>query len=83
MSATTTRTDAVVTTEAKPGYKTTEFWVVAIGFALGCFQEAVGVFKVTDTRVTTMLGVLLSAYAIARGLAKSGAPALVKNTDIK
>lgn len=72
-----------VNSEAKPGYKTTEFWIVAIGFVLGCVQEAVGVFKVSDTRVTTMLGVLLSAYAVARGLAKSGTPALVQTKDIK
>lgn len=80
MSTTATN---IATTEAKPGIKTTEFWIVVAGFVLGVIQEAVGVFNVTDQRVTTMLGVLLSAYAIARGLAKSGAPATVRATDIK
>lgn len=73
---------AVVTTESKPGYKTTEFWVVLAGFLLGVLQEAVGIFHITDNRVLLFQTVITSAYAVSRGLAKSGAPALVKAEDI-
>ncbi len=73
----------MTTTETKPGYKTTEFWVVLVGFVLGVFQEAVGVFNVSDARVTTLLTILASAYAVARGLAKAGVPAQVPQGDVK
>lgn len=72
-----------VNSEAKPGYKTTEFWVMMLALVVSTVQEGVGMFNVTDNRVILFQSVIVGAYALARGLAKSGTPALVKVEDIK
>lgn len=63
-----------VVTETRPGYRTTEFWVAVLAFAAGVFQQAVGVFNISDQRVLWLQGILVSAYVISRGFAKSGVP---------
>jgi hypothetical protein len=85
MSANTTpnQTTGVLTTEAKPGYRTTEFWITVLALVVSTFQEAVGLFHITDSRVLLFQTFVVGAYTLSRGFAKSGAPALVKNTDIK
>ena len=63
-----------VAVETRPGWKTTEFWVVVIGILLGVVQQATGAFNITDQRVLLFQSILASAYAVGRGLAKAGVP---------
>lgn len=66
---------AIVSKETKPGYKTTEFWVTAAALLVTTLQEAVGLFNITDPTVIKVQGIIVAAYAVARGLAKAGVPA--------
>lgn len=52
----------------KPGYKTTEFWGIAVTAALTLVNSAFGM-GVPDETIITIAG-MVSAYAIARGQAK-------------
>lgn len=72
-----------VATEAKPGYKTTEFWIMVLALVVSTVQEAVGLFNIQDTRVLLFQSIIVGAYTISRGLAKAAVPALVKPTDIQ
>lgn len=54
--------------DLKPGYKTTEFWITAIGTAMTFFQSIQGSL---DPKVgAIVMAVMQAAYAIARALAK-------------
>jgi hypothetical protein len=55
--------------ETKVGYKTTEFWG-AIGAVVVTFLNEV------TTKEKVIVGVIASAYAVARGIAKNGVPFL-------
>lgn len=58
--------------ESKPGYLTTEFWLVVLVNVL----PELGVIDVGDTRLKGLIHLLtIVGYAIARGLAKQGVPA--------
>lgn len=63
-----------VAVETRPGVKTTEFWLLVVGLVLTTFQEAVGVFNITDQRVLLAQSILVGAYSLSRGLAKAGVP---------
>lgn len=69
-----------VAVETRPGWKTTEFWVLVLGLVVTTVQEAVGLFQISDSRVLLVQGFIVSAYAIARGLAKAGVPNVVPAT---
>lgn len=68
--------------ETRPGVRTTEFWLVIAGLLLGVIQEAIGVFHVTDATVLRWQGVLIAAYAVARGLAKAGVPCVQTQSTV-
>lgn len=72
-----------VTTEAKPGYKTTEFWLMVLALVVSTVQEAVGLFNITDNRVLLFQSIIVGAYTLSRGVAKAAVPAIVKPTDIQ
>lgn len=72
-----------VNSDAKPGYKTTEFWLTVLALVVSSLQEAVGLFHITDSRVLLFQTFVVGAYTLSRGFAKSGTPALVKVEDIK
>jgi hypothetical protein len=65
---------APVSVETRPGWKTTEFWVLVLGLVVTTVQQAVGIFNISDSRVLLVQGFIVSAYAIARGLSKAGVP---------
>lgn len=58
--------------ETKPGVKTTEFWTMLFGNALGIVQLLAGPVNVSDSKVTIALAILNGAYVASRGLAKQG-----------
>lgn len=60
--------------ETRPGYKTTEFWLMVVALSVTTLQEAVGIFNITDPTVLKVQGLVVAAYALARGLAKVGVP---------
>jgi hypothetical protein len=62
---------ALVTNESKPGYLTTEFWlVVASNFLVN-----VGAIDVGNSKYRGLLLILsVAGYALSRGLAKQGVP---------
>ena len=61
-----------VAVETRPGWKTSEFWVLVIGLVVTTFQEAVGIFNIHDATVLKVQAFIVAAYTIARGLAKVG-----------
>ena len=61
---------ALLLTEAKSGYKTTEFWTALVGSAL----INLNVIPLPDRFKGWVTAGLLAAYAISRGLAKAGVP---------
>lgn len=63
-----------VAVETRPGWKTTEFWMLVVGLIVTTVQEAVGIFNITDPTVLKVQGLIVAAYAVARGLAKAGVP---------
>lgn len=69
-----------VAVETRPGIKTTEFWILVLGLVVTTIQEAVGIFKIDDPTVLKVQGLIVAAYAIARGLAKAGVPNVVPQT---
>lgn len=60
--------------ETKPALQTTEFWVTVLALAVSTIQEAVGLFHITDSRVLLFQSLVVAAYTLSRGLAKSGVP---------
>lgn len=60
--------------ETKPALYTTEFWLTVLALAVSVVQQAVGLFHISDSRVLLFQSIIVSAYAIARGLAKNGVP---------
>src|SRR3954451_18782140 len=65
---------APVAVETRPGWKTTEFWVMVLALVVSTVQEAVGLFNITDNRVLFFQSIIVGAYALSRGLAKAGVP---------
>lgn len=61
-----------IITESKAGYKTTEFWVGVVVSLL----TLLGTAPVPDKAKGIILGVIAAAYAISRGIAKQGIPAV-------
>jgi hypothetical protein len=61
----------VVVTEAKAGYRTTEFWVT-IALSLLTVLDGVPLPEKYEGFVLALLGV---AYTFSRGIAKNGVPA--------
>lgn len=70
----TTNLDVPIAVETRAGWRTTEFWLVVLAVLAGIVQQAVGVFNITDQRVLLVQGILLAAYGLSRGFAKSGVP---------
>jgi hypothetical protein len=66
--------NVVVSNETKPAYATTEFWITVLALATSVVQQAVGLFNISDSRVLLFQSIIVSAYAVARGLAKQGVP---------
>lgn len=61
--------------ETKPGYKTTEFWLTVVVFALS-FLATSGLFS-DSSQTAKIVGVILDTlaamgYSSSRGIAKSG-----------
>lgn len=57
-------------TETKPGYQTTEFWLV---IATNVANIILAMSQVTDAKTAVMLATIGNGiYAVARGLAKQG-----------
>jgi hypothetical protein len=65
---------ASVAVETRPGWKTTEFWVMVLALVVSAVQEAVGLFNITDNRVLFFQSIVVGAYSLSRGLAKAGVP---------
>src|SRR3954451_20201275 len=65
---------APVAVETRPGWKTTEFWVMVLALVVSAVQEAVGLFNITDNRVLFFQSIVVGAYSLSRGLAKAGVP---------
>ena len=61
-----------IITESRAGYKTTEFWV---SVAVSLFA-VVDPASLPDWAQTGLIAVAAGAYAISRGLAKQGVPAV-------
>lgn len=72
--------DSPVAVETRPGIKTTEFWILVLGLVVTTVQQAVGIFNISDSRVLLVQGFIVSAYTIARGLAKVGVANVVPET---
>jgi hypothetical protein len=67
-------TPEIVTTETKPGPRTTEFWVALGGIAAN-FLNIVGIWDFVPNRISDIIiGVIAGAYALSRGVAKIGQP---------
>lgn len=62
------------TSETKPGVQTTEFWTMLFSNVAGVIQLLAGPADVSNKWVAIALGVVNGAYAVGRGLAKSGVP---------
>lgn len=63
----------MINTESKPGYLTTEFWLVLLANIL----PEIGAIDVGDARLKGLLHIVtVLGYAISRGLAKHGQPAV-------
>jgi len=69
-----------VAVETRPGWKTTEFWVMVLALVVTTFQEAVGMFHITDSRVLLVQSFIVGAYTLSRGLAKLNVPNVVPAT---
>lgn len=61
---------ATITKESKPGYLTTEFWLVVVANVL----SQAGALEISDKYKSIVLFVTLVGYTISRGLAKQGVP---------
>jgi hypothetical protein len=55
---------------AKPGYKTTEFWVTVVTAVYGLLNMSGALEQVSNWHGGIILTIATAAYAIARGLAK-------------
>jgi hypothetical protein len=71
---------ATVAVETRPGWRTTEFWILVLGLVATTLQEAVGIFNISDPTVLKVQGLLIAAYTLARGIAKAGVPNVVPTT---
>jgi hypothetical protein len=58
--------------ESKKGYKTTEFWVSLLASVLVVFDG----IPTPETKEGYVVGAIAVAYAVARGIAKAGVPAV-------
>jgi|tagenome__1003787_1003787.scaffolds.fasta_scaffold18967431_2 hypothetical protein len=65
-------TTTAVAVETRPGWKTTEFWIMVLALLVSTVQEAVGLFNITDARVLLFQSIVVGAYTLSRGLAKVG-----------
>jgi hypothetical protein len=70
-------TVTAVAVETRPGWKTTEFWVMVLALVVSTVQEAVGLFNITDNRVLLFQSIIVGAYTLSRGLAKAAVPNVV------
>jgi hypothetical protein len=62
----------IVSTESKPGVRTTEFWV-AMAAGLVQMVNLVGIWDFVPNKYSTIiLGVIAGLYALSRGIAKQG-----------
>ena len=62
----------IVQNETKPGWKTTEFWLVLLTNVTVIFGQLVDVIHIKPQVAAAGLIVLNGLYSIARGLAKKG-----------
>jgi hypothetical protein len=69
-----------VAVETRPGWRTTEFWVLVLGLVVTTTQEAVGIFQIHDVTVLKVQAFIVAAYTISRGFAKAGIPNVVPET---
>ena len=69
-------TEKTPETGAKPGPKTTEFWITIACTLIGTLMSAYGAYKSNDALVAiggSIAGGSGGLYAISRGIAKKGA----------
>lgn len=69
-----------VAVETRPGWKTTEFWVVILTNVGVLGGQALDVLHLPPKYAAIGLAIVNAAYAIARGLAKTGVPNVVPVT---
>jgi hypothetical protein len=58
--------------ESKAGFKTTEFWVAVVVSLLTVLEA----YPVPDDLKAVIVGAISVAYAVSRGISKSGVPAI-------
>lgn len=71
---------AAVAVETRPGWKTTEFWIVVLTNVGIIGGQVIDVLHLPPRYAELGLVVVNAAYAIARGLAKTGVPNVVPET---
>ncbi len=67
--------------ETKPAYKTSEFWLIVATNIAGIITTSAGLLPAKYSVPTLTLA--NSIYAVARGLAKSGVPAIEELSTFK
>jgi hypothetical protein len=74
LQTTLVEAEAVEPVESKPGYLTTEFWLILL---LNVLPE-LGAIDVGDTKIKGLIHVAsIVGYALSRGLAKAGVPNVI------